>query len=332
MNKKLNFINLLSVIILLITISAISSTIMYSNKIKQLGKISNSFYNEDSIYFYQSLDEINYDDLYHSITNNMLLYNQISTSEDIRGVIFKGKIEIPNLIDGEFFSEKVFESSSSKLAVVGKLVDTVEVNGVDCYFYNNEYYKIIGTVGYSYPTKLDKMVLLSMNSELLYPKVQYIVSSNSVEQSKKFVFNEKIFGDVLLFERDNAGILYVTNTGKSPLITTISFIIILFINSFTLIYFWVEKKHDEIIIMKINGFTNRQVYKVFFNEFTILSIISTIIGIIFGSVFSFLQNFFSISSVIGSSVFLFILFELFFLITMKKEIVQTKNIKAGEIE
>ncbi len=332
MRKKLNISHLLSVIILLATTIGTSVTFMYNHKINKLDKISNSFYNKQSVYFYQTNDTIDYFNIYNSMSENMLLYNQLSTSEDIRGVIFKGNIDYPDLISGNFFSEKDFSVDKSKLAVVGKSVKTENVNGKNFYVYNGNYYEVTGIIGYDFPTKLDKTVLLTINNDLLYTNVQYIIYSPSTEKSYEFVNNTNIFSEVTILERDNSGILNVTKTGMSSSITTKCFMIILLVNSFVLIYFLIDKKHDEIIVLKINGFTNHQIYKSFMCEFITMSSVSVITGTILATILSVHESCFSLISLIIISVTLFFVFDIYFLLILRKEISLIKNIKAGDIE
>lgn len=329
--KKINIIYVISIIFLSIVSIAYITTQFYNNNIKLISKINNAFYNDEAEYFRVSNNNLNFYDIKSTLSDGTLLYNLLSDEQDIRGIVFKGNIDYPRLNSGRFFDENDFDGKS-KLAVIGKDVDTLEIEGECFYDFNGERYKVIGVIGYDFKTRLDRTVFLSMNDKTVFSNIQYVVSAKNSDGNFKLLSNENVYGEVTLVPRSNPGILSITNTGKSVNITTTLFIIVLLFNAFVLIYFLTDKIHDEIVIMKINGISNKNIFKHFFSGFLCLIILSILIGTIISSIIACIKHYFSFSAVFKGDITLFIFFVVVICYSLFNAIEQIKNIKSGGIE
>ena len=328
---KIRIINVISVIFLCIVSIAFITTQLYNDNIRLISKINNSFFNDESVYFRVAKDHLSFYDMKGTLSDGTLLYNFLSDEQDIRGVMFQGKIEYPRLISGSFFSESDFDGKSKK-AVIGKGIETIEINGDRYYDYNGEKYKVIGIIGYNWKTRLDKTVFLSMNENIVFSNIQYVVSAKTTDDNFKLLSNEDVYGKSTVVPRTNPGILSITNTGKSIDITTTLFMLIMFFNAFILIYFLTDNLHDEIVIMKINGISNTNIFKHFLANYSFLCLISILIGTVTVSLIACIKHFFSFLPIIKSDIFLLIFFEFVVCYSIINAIQQINSIKPGGVD
>lgn len=329
--RKTNAIYIISVVFLSIVCGAYIMTQFYNSNIELISKINNAFYTDDAEYFRTSNKNLNLYDIKTTLSDGTLLYNLLSDEQDIRGVIFKGAVEYPNLIRGRFFSENDFDGHN-RVAVVGKEVETREENGETVYDYQGETYKVIGILGYNWKTRLDRTVFLSLNEDIVFSNVQYVVSAKQEEDKFKLLSNETVYGEVTMVPRSNPGILTITNTGKNVTTTTIFFVFVLCFNAFVLIYFLIDRLHDEIVIMKMNGISNKETFKHFFVQMYSLVLASVLIGTVITSLIAYTQDFFSLIAVVKSDMMLLFLFGVVIFYSLKSALKQIKNIKSGGIE
>ena len=318
-------------VVLSVTVAAFLTTQLYNNHIKLLSKINNSFYNDNAVYFYQTGENLRTSELYQRLSDGMLLYNQISSEQDVRGVLFKGNIEYPQLIRGDFFDEEVF-CRSQKLAVIGCEVETIEIDGDQYYEFNGDKYRVVGIMGYDMKTRLDRTVFLSMNDDILFSNVQYIASSKDQERVMSLLGDRSLFGDVMVMPRENPGLLYVTSTGKNVDITTNMFILSLLFHSFVLMYFVVDGLRDEMVIMKMNGLSKRCIFKHFWSKFSCLAAMAVLLGTAGATVVACIRKNFSLSSVLIGDGIVFLFFQIIICYSVVNSISQIKDIKAGGLD
>ncbi|MCL6660399.1 ABC transporter permease [Paenibacillus amylolyticus] len=235
-------------------------TMFYHQNVNHIQKLSNNFYDEDSLFFRTSQANFDFTSLYDSLPHNSVLFSKFfGRGEDIRGVVYKGSYASPNITSGRFFEETDF-TSNAHLAVIGKDVPIRKtVHNKKMIEFNNLNYEVIGTIGYNLPTRMDRTILLNLNADNITSSVEYIVSSSSVQDSFNFIGNENMFGQVTLFERENVNILHLVDQGNRQLITSIIFIFILLVNSLSVLIFWIEKKNNEMRIKWNNGYSKRKI-------------------------------------------------------------------------
>lgn len=276
------FIIFIYVVIGFVTIFSIN----YYSETKTIEKLSNSFYDKDAIFFLSANHQIDYKKLYKNLPANTMLFGQLEPNVDVRGIVIKGEIsETPRMKSGRFFNEKDFISTTNSLAVVGSGVPTYKKGNKLFIDYNNIQYEVIGVMGYSIPTKLDKTVMISFNQSLINKSFSYSLNGNSYKNKIDFLNNESLFGKITIFERNYPNILKIIDSDGKQVISTIMYYIVLLFNAFLLLFFWVDSKTDEFTVKKINGYDNQSLaYSTIYESWVITSIgyaIGTIAAILF---------------------------------------------------
>ena len=326
---KIEAINLFLSIMFAILSFSIMVTLIYNNEISNLEQISRSFYNSNSMYFTISKTKVDYQSLYNKLPADTILYSQLPSSSDIRSVIFKNKINYPQIIKGRFFCEKDFSSSNSKLAVVGSKVGTTKLNGRQYINFNGESYEVIGIIGYSMPTKLDKTVMLSMNYNLLTLNSRYVISGNDQQKNYNFLGNENLFGEVAVQDKKPTSILHIINTGMNQIVTSILFILVIVFNAFILSYFWLARKNDEITVKKMNGYKNRQILIDLYKEFFSICAIGLAFGTLVTIIFSLNRYTVNISTFALSYIIIFLISGVYFGIIARTKLMEVNSRKLG---
>lgn len=261
-------------------------TLFYNENVNLVKKLSNNFYDDNALFFKTSKSEVDYTTLYDNLPNDSVLFGELfGQGQDIRGIIYKGNYIPPNLESGRFFSESDFKFNS-RVAVIGKDVQlSRDMNGKKYVEYNNTDYEVIGIIGYKIPTRIDRTILLNLNNDNITSSVEYIVSSSTTQIGLDFLGNEEIFGEVSLYEKDNVNILHLIDRSKNQLITSIIFIIVLFVNSLSVILFWIEKKNTEMIIKWRNGYTKKKILMDIWKSFFPILLMSIVLA--FGTSWAF---------------------------------------------
>lgn len=326
---KIRPINICLTIMYAILSFCLLTTLIYNMQVATLEKISNSFYERNSLYFTISNTIVDYQMLYSKLPIDSVLYSQIPSNSDIRGVIFKGNFDHPNIKRGRFLDSEDFASANSKVAVVGDKVPVSYHDGKSYFDFYGNHYKVVGIMGYSMPTKLDKTVMLSLNSDLLKLQSQYVIGGENLQTNYNFLGNESLFGLVSVFDKKPANILHIVNIGMNQIITPVFFILIMFFNAFILTFFWMERKNDEIIIKKINGFRNDIIFRNLNKEFCIIITVGLFIGTLLSILFSSSRYSMNIRSFIFCYIFIFVVSELYFAIISRFKFIKLKSRKLG---
>jgi len=254
-------------------------TISYNNNMNTLKKTSNLFYSENSLFFTSSSEKLDYEKILNRLPTNTVLYSALLSESDIRGIMIEGDVTIPELESGRFFSEIDFQNSDTRLAVVGNQVETTIYNGKEVIYFDEEPYEIIGIIGYSMPTRLDMTIMLSMNKELLEVEhTRFIIDGNAIQANYDFLGNEDIWDQVIVYENTNENILHIIDTGNNQVVTSVFFISLLMFNTLLLVWFLIGNRKNEMIIKKMNGFSNKNLLTDGLKELTKILISGLFIG------------------------------------------------------
>lgn len=278
---KIKPISIFVQLILMMLYISLTITMIYDFNCKEVAKVSNTLYDENSLTFTTSKREFDVTKIKDKLPDNSVFFSQMSGNKNIRGICFKSYYDKPKLKKGRFFTADDFDGNN-KLAVIGCDVSTEKENRKEFIVYNNEKYFVIGTIGYPISSKLDSMIFLSLNNDLLkQPIKEYVISGNVLQENLNFLGNEKMFGEVSVFENQLPNLLHIVSTGKSKNITSLLFLICLTFNIYNVLNFFIDKEKSAYIIKKMNGYTNQQIIneemkKLFFVNISVI-ILGTIL-------------------------------------------------------
>lgn len=258
---------------------------------EQLNKLTRGFYGENSI-FLNIIQNQKKNEMFNfkSIDNNknyIIYKDYLSLESDIRGVYVNGEIEEPPIIKGRFFLSKDFYDGK-KVAVVGKSVhnNIVSKNGVKYFIYQDTYFKIIGIMGTSFDSKIDKAVFLNLDA--IYAMNQNISGSYVIDgvESTRDIFNQlqkSIFESykVVKIDHENNGAdrFFDNKRFKSELIACLSLVFIS--TSMVVSNYWMDRKKTLIMLQHLIGHKNFYILSNLFLKYLFITTISYSMGILF---------------------------------------------------
>lgn len=281
--------NSIFIVIIFITISFFVSASIYSieNNFKLVSSV-NDFLSTDTEnlkIFYNGTDDIDMS-LFSSQENYTLVKN---SEENYRqyGIYFKGDLHNDfNIIKGRFFNEKDF-SENEKLAVVGKnrLNSTVNIDGEEYIFIEDDYYKVIGIIGG------DKEELAY--DDAIYYSLSALINSNSKYIDGKYWIDGRNNTDNIInsitsnsnyeIYKDDIG-NYEINYLKENLLSDLGFIflviIVLVLSSSIVTELWIQNRRKEIGIKRALGATRLNISVSIIKELLSIGTVSYICGYI----------------------------------------------------
>ncbi|MEW4206738.1 ABC transporter permease [Bacillus thuringiensis] len=266
----------------------LSLTTNYLIKINDIDKISNNFYSQNSISFHIKKDNrpLNMLKLLKHINERdfILFRENVLELPYIKGIYKSGDIEAPPLVNGRFFQKSDFFNNKN-IAVVGKDYNDIVLKDGEKYIrLNNTYFKIIGTLGRDFPTKLDTMVYLNLDAALnlenehygsyvLDGKKDMTATFNRLEQDMESSISmvkadKESTGSSRLFEsnRDNSGMFILF----SSVILSMSIVIF---------SYWFYKKRISISIQHVVGHRMFNIHMNLFKKHVLLLINSYFSGV-----------------------------------------------------
>ncbi|QOS81142.1 hypothetical protein JNUCC31_09955 [Paenibacillus sp. JNUCC31] len=260
--KKINRGGVFHICLLYILLSIMIVSISYYEiKKSEMDTLGRGLYNENSIFFIPDESVLwNWRDI--NIGQQFTLFKELQTgSRNIRAIYFDNQTYVPPIVDGRFFRKEDFYDNG-RFAVVGKEIQRSELkykNGKLYYIYKNNEFEVIGTMGASHLTEIDKTIILSMNG----------LSGEENRESGIFVLNASDLSSITkskmldvggikvpvhLFERGEYGAQSYAN---SDIYNVILKIIVFILVTFSIIVFtvsWIKKQWSEIRVLWILGF------------------------------------------------------------------------------
>jgi len=306
-------------------------TITYNFEISKLQKISNSFYEKDTLFFRATNSPLQHSKLYEKLPMDTVFYATLPSYSNVRGVIYKGEFDFPNMKSGRFFNENEFKYDS-KLAVVGANIPVDERDGKYYMEFYNKTYEVIGILGHSIPTRMDNMLMLTLNNDLLKLDSKYAISGSNLQVNYDFLGNEGLFGDVLVFGKQHFSILHVIDSSNSQAITSVLFMFVVMFNTSLIIYFWLDNKNNEIVINKANGCSDEYIYKFLYKEYMCIISSGLIIGTLIAMIFIMKRYTFIFTPIIINSITIFIISSIYFVVIVKIRLAKINNRKLGVID
>lgn len=290
LNKK----NIIFISLILILNILLMLIFKYKHSQTYIQELSNQFYSTNSIEFFDS--NINkHIDILKNETNYRVF---VELDDTFRFFKYNDKNWSPPMLDGEFFPLNTTE----KTAIVGKdLVENIQnLNGSDVIKFHDEYYKVIGIMGESFPTRIDSLVLLTSDSPPQLNNTKIVIDSNNKTLIKNL--SNKLTSDynITLLEKEDIGLnKLVKSDFFSKLFVFITTLIVIF-SIFVYIRYWFEKEITFLRVLHLLGFRRKKItciflQNIFFNIFT--SSIFTVITIFLSN------NFFTFNMLILSSLF-----------------------------
>lgn len=290
LNKKnITFISLILILNILLML-----IFKYKHSQTYIQELSNQFYSTNSIKFFDS--NINkHIDILKNETNYRVF---VELDDTFRFFKYNDKNWSPPMLNGNFFPLNTTE----KTAVVGKnLVEKIQnLNGSDVIKFYDDYYKVIGIMGESFPTRIDSLVLLTSDSPPQLNNTKIVIDSDNKALIKKL--SNKLTSDynVTLLEKEDLGLnKLVKSDFFSKLFVFITTLIVIF-SIFVYLRYWFEKEIAFLRVLNLLGFRRKKItyiffQNIFFNIFT--STIFTVITIFLSN------NFFTFNMLILSSLF-----------------------------
>ena len=183
----------------------------YIVKINELQKVSSEILSDKAIFYQVSADNLKFDDILNILPSKAILYNDLSWDRACKAIVYKGNMPNPPMLSGRFF---VNEDIGNNVAVVGKNIKTNMVDQKESVSINGINYEVIGFMGTSYNTKLDEAIWVIMNDENINSKGIFTLDGLIEKDIYSFLGAENIWGGVLILDRENVGILEVSDRKK----------------------------------------------------------------------------------------------------------------------
>lgn len=251
--------NIFPILTLLLLYISLTITMLYNFNCEEVEKASNTLYSENALTFTASKKNIDIVQIKDRIPENAVFFSQMLSDRNVRGVCFNSYYNQPKLKEGRFFIADDF-NGKNKLAVIGENVSTEEEGDRKYITYESEKYLVVGIVRYPLASKLDDMIFLSLNKDLLDQSVkEYVISGNSLQENLNFLGHEDVFGEVAVFENKIPNLLPVVSSGNSKNITILLVLICLIFNIYIVFYFLVERQKLVYCIKMVNGYTRQQI-------------------------------------------------------------------------
>ena len=138
--------------------------------------------------------------------NNYIIFDDSFNRTDLRGILFKGNVRFPRMIEGRFFIEADF-FAGKKLAVLGEnLLDYTYLRDGKRYIsLFNEEYDVIGICGYGLNNIIDNMLFYNLDS-IVIEQGLYCIDAFNVRVNNKIINIISTFGEVEIIKGENTGI------------------------------------------------------------------------------------------------------------------------------
>ncbi|MGO1469836.1 MAG: ABC transporter permease [Tissierella sp.] len=299
MRIKVNTISMLLIIISMLICFTI--IVMYSELDENLmiNRISRGYYGDDAIQFKFKDNEKVLDKTIELLkssnqTDLSLIYDDYESG--LRQIYIKGKYDSPPMLKGRFLKESDFFKKQN-LAVIGKnsLKDIYDKNGKEYVHIDDKEFEIIGVMGYKTDTILDNMKVINMDSlsknyenriHILdnYSKNMGFRSQKNIKQIEKLFEDNNSAIEILDINPIGADRLLKTNINISIVFTLL--LICFLLCNYTISIAWIEHHIKGIGIMKLVGWTDRNIKHYFYTRFILYSIIGMFLGLVLSLILS----------------------------------------------
>ena len=257
----------------------------YISESYKLHVLSQGFYSGNTKYFKCNISEEAYDSLFTQL-NNAIFYAELDINYDIRGILFSGKVEQPDMISGRFLEESDFRQGR-KTAVIGQNYkqDLIMKNGRQYVIFGDELFEVVGVMGYSQRSKIDDACFLSLSYEMLENNEQIIFAldsknQNTVDQTMQLM--QAANNQIKRIDRESKDIGRFFKDENISMFLYITFVLFFMTTNIFISLYWIDKRRKEIAIVRLVGFNNQIVFKRIIGRFYAIATISFLFGIALG--------------------------------------------------
>lgn len=261
-------------------------------------RIYNNFYGQNSLHMNVTSTETDlaFDPV--GLAENYVVYRTFNLfaykdygSDFVRAVYGEGDFPVPNMLDGEFFTNEQL-LSDTPLCILGYEAENraaIELNGKKYYPYNGVNYEIIGHIGENKATDLDIIVMLNWNGYFSnygnYIGDYLFDGNNAVDINNAF---DEFQARINKFKTDGKdvtalNILYKPAIRTIDTITQVCYylaVIVLVLNIMITAFYYAKRKEYMTAVKKLTGYSQPLLIFEAIREYMIYAVIGFVIGII----------------------------------------------------
>lgn len=288
------------IMVLFIIISFFSAASVYSSeRSMKLYSNQNDFISDNAISLSINGDNGKLGKSFLELDNDFVLLKNDQNGIANYGVFIKGEInKIPRMLKGRFFTESDFQENK-KVCVIGKIFQDQIINrdGIDYFYYKNDYYEVIGVLGDQYQDTPDDCSFYynldlkqgnsidgeyyfdaRENTEKIYSSLENNSNKDSVNLNKKILEKDKYYSEI------------ASNTFAISIKDKVEILTIIILNVLLLTEFWIKSRTKEIGIKRAFGANKLRVSISIIGELIVLSSISFFIGYGLYLIISYLEE------------------------------------------
>lgn len=265
MKRKILFSDIAINVSIVALFLVVISLILVNSKLIEINKLNNGYYSSNKQSFSISKQTSTYADIknmYSKCTNGTILYKEMSQFEDLRGVLVKGDIDFPPIIEGRFFNENDFYKKKH-IAVVGTKQKDRIYKDTDKFFIDigGYPYEVIGIVGSEENSLLDYTIYANLDSfsEVDNNAGLFHLDGISKVAVKKSI--EHLNADINIINLNSYGIINVFFGDFSSFAISVCILISFLLSCLFFSYFWFCSHLKLLDVMKIIGISRNKRFK-----------------------------------------------------------------------
>lgn len=281
---KVNFDEKILILIFIIISILLISISSYLSETYKIQCMSQGYYSSNTIYFRnESNNNLNIEQI-KSIINNSIFFKELDLNYDIRGIIYSGKILMPEIKEGRFFEEADF-NSGKKLAVIGSEFNNniQKIENEEYVIFNNDKYKIIGIMGYKQKSTLDRACFLTLDNSLLNtPGTFAIDGENNNNVISAYNKISKYLDSNIQIDREINSLNKFFNLEKYNISMFCTLIISFLLTTISISLYWIKRRNREIAVLRLVGYNDIRISLSIFTRYFKLVHIALLFGFIIG--------------------------------------------------
>ncbi|MCR5792832.1 MAG: ABC transporter permease [Lachnospiraceae bacterium] len=259
---------------------------------RKIERESRNFYSEHArnttLYEFQENDFLQ--ELYsEKAGEDYIIYKNIDDPElDIRGVLYSGKVTLPNMLSGEFLEEGYLKGNDGT-AVVGRSFENLikKENGESYFYYNDLKLKVLGIMGEKNTSRMNEMIFVDMASAIKNSGVngEYVIDGKDPDKLDRLAENIEYMssekGKVSIAgEYIESGVAWFFAkeriTGTMYTLILCSFLITTVMVSFL----WMSQKKRKVAVMRLQGYSNGEIICEIAKEYYGFAVVGFGIGLV----------------------------------------------------